>query len=153
MSGEDEQFMREALKEAQKAAEEDEVPVGCVIVRQRRIIARAHNSTKKLRDPTAHAEMLAITQAADACGYERLNDCTLYVTAEPCIMCAGAIILARLKRVVYGCEEPKFGGAGSVLPILHSRKLNHRPQIRKGVLAQEAALLLRSFFRARRQRT
>jgi len=149
----DERFMGEALEEARLAAEEGEVPVGCVVVRGGVVIARAHNQTKRLRDPTAHAEMIAITQAADACGYERLEDCTLYVTAEPCVMCAGAIILARIRRVVFGCAEPKFGGAGSVYSILQDGRLNHNLEVTGGVRAEEAAALLKHFFKRRRQRS
>lgn len=144
--------MREALAEARLAASEGEVPVGCVIVRDGRIIARAHNQTERLNDPTAHAEVLAITAAAKISQFQRLNLYTLYVTAEPCIMCSGAIILARIGRVVFGCSEPKFGGAGSLFSILQDKRLNHNPEVEGGVLAGEAAALLREFFRRRRQR-
>lgn len=142
--------MSEALKEAVRAFEADEVPVGVVIVHEGRIIARAHNQIKMLRDPTAHAEMIAITQAAAHLKNERLIDCVLYATIEPCAMCAGAMVLARIKRLVYGAKDPKTGACGSVLNIAHNNKLNHRVKISAGVLAEESSELLKEFFKRKR---
>jgi tRNA(adenine34) deaminase len=146
-------YMAEALKLARRAAEDGEVPVGCVIVHEGRIIARAHNQVETLRDPTAHAEMIAITQAAEALGNHRLTGTVLYVTCEPCAMCAGAMLLARVPRVVYGAAEPKSGCAGSVLDILRDGRFNHTCELTGGVLAEEAAELLRGFFAAKRKKT
>ena len=147
----DEFFMGEALRLARRAAEEGEVPVGCVIVHEGRIIARAHNQVEMLRDPTAHAEMIAITQAAEAMQNQRLLGTTLYVTCEPCAMCAGAMVLARVERVVYGAAEPKTGCAGSVLDILRDGRFNHACEVAGGVLADESAGLLRDFFADKRK--
>ncbi len=147
----DEYYMGEALKLAQQAAEDGEVPVGCVIVHGARIIARAHNQVKTLRDPTAHAEMIAITQAAEALDNERLTGTTLYVTCEPCAMCAGAMVLARIERVVYGASEPKTGCGGSILDLLREERFNHRCEVAAGILAGESAELLRDFFTAKRK--
>jgi tRNA(adenine34) deaminase len=147
----DEYFMREALRQARRAYAADEVPVGAVIVREGEIIARAWNQVEMLKDATAHAEMLAITQAEAAVEDWRLNDCDLYVTKEPCPMCAGAIVHARLRRVIFGCPDPKCGGAGGLLNILQMPELNHRSEITSGVLADECLGLIREFFRARRQ--
>ena len=144
--------MREALKEARKAFEADEVPVGAVIVHKGKIIGRAHNQIKLLKDPTAHAEMIAITQAAASLGNERLSGSSIYVTIEPCAMCAGALVLGRVKRLVYGADDPKTGAAGSVFNITRNRKLNHRLQAAKGVLKKECAGLLKEFFRKKRRR-
>lgn len=144
-------FMGEAVKLAHRAAQEDEVPVGCVIVREGRIIARAHNQVETLRDPTAHAEMIAITQAAEALGNQRLTGTTLYVTCEPCAMCAGAMLLARVERVVYAAPEPKTGCAGSLVDLLRDGRFNHRCEVSSGILAQEAAELLREFFEEKRK--
>ena len=146
----DEYFMREALRQARRAFAADEVPVGAVIVREGEIIARAWNQVEMLKDATAHAEMLAITQAEAAVEDWRLNDCDLYVTKEPCPMCAGAIVHARLRRVIFGCPDPKCGGAGGLLNILQMPELNHRSEITSGVLADECLSLIREFFRARR---
>jgi tRNA(adenine34) deaminase len=147
----DDFFMGEALKLAQRAAQEDEVPVGCVIVHEGRIIARAHNQVETLRDPTAHAEMIAITQAAEALGNQRLTGTTLFVTCEPCAMCAGAMLLARIERVVYAAPEPKTGCAGSLVDLLRDGRFNHRCQVSSGILADEAAGLLREFFEQKRK--
>ena len=142
--------MSEALKEAEKAKEIEEVPVGCVIVYQRKIIARAYNQIKLLKDPTAHAEMIALTQAAGFLQNERLLDTAVYVTIEPCPMCAGAMVLGRVKRLVFGASDPKSGAAGSLFNIASNKKLNHRLKITKGVLKEESAELLREFFKKRR---
>jgi tRNA(adenine34) deaminase len=146
----DEYFMREALKQARRALAADEVPVGAVVVREGEILSRAWNQVEMLKDATAHAEMLAITQAEAAVGDWRLNDCDLYVTKEPCPMCAGAIVHARLRRVVFGCPDPKGGGAGGLLNILQMPELNHRCLTTSGILADECAAILKDFFRARR---
>ena len=142
--------MQEALKEAQKAFEHDEVPVGAVVVFKDRIIARAHNQILTLRDPTAHAEMIAITQAADYLKNERLINCSLYVTIEPCAMCAGAAVLARIKKIIYGADDPKSGACGSVLNIANNNKLNHRIEVIGGILHSDCAILLQEFFKKRR---
>ena len=148
----DDFFMGEALKLAMRAAQEDEVPVGCVIAHEGKVIARAHNQVETLRDPTAHAEMIAITQAAEALGNHRLAGTTLYVTCEPCAMCAGAMLLARIDRVVFGASEPKTGCAGSLLDLLRDGRFNHRCEVTGGVLAQEAAELLQRFFEDKRKK-
>lgn len=147
----DESFMEEALRLAQKAFAQGEVPVGAVVVRAGRIIARASNQVEMLKDATAHAEMLAITQAEAAVGDWRLNDCDLYVTKEPCAMCAGALIHVRMHRVIFGCADPKSGAAGGAFNLLQSASLNHRCETTAGVLAAECAALLQSFFQARRR--
>jgi tRNA(adenine34) deaminase len=146
----DEQWMREALALAAEAAVAGDVPVGAVIVRDGARISAASNRTVRDSDPTGHAELLAIREAARALGDWRLTGCTLYVTLEPCAMCAGAVILARLDRVVFGAFDDKAGMAGSVADILRHPKLNHRPQVQAGVLAAETGELLAGFFRARR---
>ncbi len=146
----DEFYMSEALKEARIALERDEVPVGCVIAHEGRIIARAHNQIKLLKDPTAHAEMIAITQAASYLRNERLLNTTVYVTIEPCSMCAGAMILGRVKRLVYGAPDPKTGASGSVFDITRSKKLNHRIEVTEGVLEEDCAGLLKEFFKKKR---
>lgn len=148
----DHHFMGEALRQALRAAQADEVPVGAVIVRAGRVIARAHNQVEMLKDATAHAEMLAITQAQAAVGDRRLNDCTLYVTKEPCPMCAGAIVLARLDRIVFGIPDPKAGAAGSALNLLQFPTLNHRCEITREIRAEEARQLLREFFALQREK-
>src|SRR5438874_7479084 len=150
-SGEsDESFMRVALRLAAKAYEADEVPVGTVVVREGRIIARAYNQVELLKDATAHAEMLALTQAEAAVGDWRLTDCDLYVTKEPCVMCAGALVHTRIRRVIFGCADPAAGAAGSVINLLQMPTLNHRCDIAAGVLQDECARILQSFFRERR---
>ena len=145
-------YMQEALKEARKAFGCDEVPVGAIIVYKKRIISRAHNQILTLKDPTAHAEMIAITQAADYLKNERLINCSLYVTIEPCAMCAGAVVLARIKRIIYGADDPKSGACGSVLNIANNKRLNHRVEIRSGVLRDDCALLLKEFFKRKRRK-
>ena len=147
----DDSFMREAMRLAQKALAQEEVPVGAVVVRHGRIIARAFNQVEMLKDATAHAEMLAITQAEAAVGDWRLNDCDLYVTKEPCAMCAGALVHVRMRRVIFGCPDPRSGAAGGALNLLQMESLNHRCEISPGVLAQESAALLQGFFQARRR--
>jgi tRNA(adenine34) deaminase len=142
--------MGEALRQAAKAYARDEVPVGAVIVRAGRIIARAYNQVETLKDATAHAEMLALTQAESAVGDWRLTDCTLYVTKEPCPMCAGAIVHTRLARVVFGAPDPKGGAAGGALNLLQFPTLNHRSEITAGVRLEECRELLKSFFLAQR---
>ena len=143
--------MRQAIAEAQRALAENEVPIGAVIVHRDRIIASAHNQREQLRDPTAHAEMIAITQAASFLGDWRLTGCLLYVTLEPCIMCCGAIVQARVPTVVYGATDPKAGAAGSLFHLLSDERLNHRCRVEAGVLAQECGAILSSFFQAQRR--
>src|SRR5882762_97786 len=138
----DETFMNEALRLARKAFAQEEVPVGAVVVRGGRIIARAFNQVELLKDATAHAEMLAITQAEAAMGDWRLNECDLYVTKEPCAMCAGALVHVRMRRVIYGCPDPQAGAAGGLLNLLQLPSLNHRCEITTGVLGDECAILL-----------
>src|SRR5947209_6526100 len=143
-------FMREALRQAEKAFAADEVPIGAAVVRDGRIIARAFNQVELLKDATAHAEMLAITAAEAAAGDWRLNDCDLYATKEPCPMCAGAIVHARIRRVIFGCADDRGGAAGSIMNLLQMPTLNHRCEITSGVLRDECAALLQSFFRTKR---
>ncbi len=145
----DEYFMREALRMAHKAYDANEVPVGAVVVRAGKIIGRAHNQVELLKDATAHAEMLALTQA-EAAGDWRLTDCDLYVTKEPCPMCAGALVHTRIRRVIFGCPDPSGGAAGSVMNLLQMPTLNHRCDIGSGVLQDECAAILQNFFRKRR---
>ena len=142
--------MSAALEEAREAEAHGDVPVGAVIVHEGTIIAAGHNERERLQDPSAHAELLAIRRASEALGSWRLLDTTLYVTLEPCAMCAGAIVLARIPRVVYGTTDPKAGAAGSVLDVLAEPRLNHRPVVEAGPLADECAAVLRAFFAARR---
>jgi tRNA(adenine34) deaminase len=142
--------MTAALDEARKAAEAGEVPIGAVLVYGDQVIARGQNSVIRDNDPTAHAEIVALREAAISLGNYRLNGCTLYVTLEPCSMCAGAMIHARIDRLVYAAADPKAGAAGSVLSVLNHPQLNHQLQVEQGILADEAAELLRSFFRERR---
>ena len=146
----DEHFMREALRQAQKAFEASEVPVGAVVVRAGHIIARASNQVELLKDATAHAEMLALTQAEAAVGDWRLTDCDFYVTKEPCPMCAGALVHTRIRRVVFGCTDSSTGAAGSVMNLLQMPTLNHRCDVASGVLRDECAAILQNFFRKRR---
>lgn len=148
----DHYFMGEALRQAGRAFEAEEVPVGAVVVRDGRIIARAFNQVEMLKDATAHAEMLAITQAEEAVGDWRLTDCTLYVTKEPCPMCAGAIVHVRLARIVFGASDPKAGAAGSALNLLQFPSLNHSCAITSGVRQAECRALLQTFFAEQRQR-
>src|SRR6267154_3315511 len=147
----DEAFMRAALRLAAKAYQADEVPVGAVVVRAGNIIGRAYNQVELLKDATAHAEMLALTQAEAAVGDWRLTDCDLYVTKEPCVMCAGAVVHTRIRRVIFGCTDPSAGAAGSVMNLLQMPGLNHRCEITSGVLQKECAALLQDFFRKRRE--
>jgi len=144
-------YMRMALREAERAAEAGEVPCGAIIVKDGQILGKAHNQTELLKDPTAHAEILAITQAAAALENWRLTDAVLYVTKEPCPMCAGAIVLARLKKVVWGCDDPKRGGARSKFEILDHADLNHRVEIQTGVMEAECKSIIQGFFRERRK--
>lgn len=148
---EDLYYQQLALQEARQAALEGEVPVGAIIVRHDQIIASAHNQRETLRDPTAHAEMIAITQAAESIGAWRLEECTLYVTLEPCPMCAGAIVQSRIPRVVYGAFDPKAGAAESLYRILTDQRLNHRCEVVAGAMAEECGHLLSDFFRSRRK--
>ena len=143
-------FMREALKEAQVAFDEDEVPVGCVIVHKRKLIARAHNQIERLKDPTAHAEMLALTAAANTLEMKWLNQASVYVTIEPCAMCSGALVLARVEKLFYGADDPKTGSCGSVFNIIDNPRLNHRVKVRKGLLAEECAAMVSGFFAKKR---
>jgi tRNA(adenine34) deaminase len=142
----DRTFMERALEEAREAERRDEVPVGCVVVHGGSIVGRAHNLRQTLRDPTAHAEMIAITQAAEALGDWRLGGTVLYVTLEPCIMCAGAIVLGRIDRVVFGAPDPKAGAFGSVFDIREGNRLNHSPAVTGGVMASECGGILSAFF-------
>ena len=146
----DEHFMRLALREAERAAEHDDAPIGAVVVRDGEVVGAAGNERELRSDPTAHAEVLALREAAAHLGGWRVPDSVLYVTLEPCAMCAGAIILARVPRVVFGATDPKAGAAGSVLDVLGEPRLNHRPQVDSGLLAAESASLLEAFFSARR---
>jgi tRNA(adenine34) deaminase len=146
-----EYFMRMALAEAEAALAEEEVPVGAVIVHGERVIAAAHNQREQLHDPTAHAEMIAITQAAEALGSWRLEGCTLYVTLEPCPMCAGAVLQARIDTLVYGAADPKAGAVQTLYQLLNDPRLNHRTQTVSGVLANECGGILTQFFQGRRR--
>lgn len=143
--------MQQAVELARKALDSEDVPIGALVVHEDHIIGRGYNQREKLRDPTAHAEMLAITAAAEYLGQWRLDDCTLYVTLEPCAMCAGALVLARLQRLVYGATDPKAGACGSVFDIVRDPRLNHQVETIGGVLTEPAAELLRDFFRHRRE--
>lgn len=142
----DERWMDEALGEAQQAGEAGEVPVGAVIVREGEILARGRNRVETLHDPSAHAEMMATRAASSTLGYQRLAGCTLYVTLEPCAMCAGAIVLARLDRLVFGASDPKAGACGSLMNLVQDGRLNHRLPVTQGVREAKSAALLRSFF-------
>jgi tRNA(adenine34) deaminase len=147
----DEYFMRLALREAARALEHEDVPIGAVVVREGEVIGAAHNERELRADPTAHAEMIALRDAARSLGSWRVLDAVMYVTLEPCAMCAGAIVLARIPRVVFGTTDPKAGAAGSVFNILAEPRLNHRPQVESGLLAEECGDLLRTFFAPRRR--
>ena len=146
----DEYFMRLAIREAHDALAHDDVPIGAVVVHDGEVIGAGHNEREPRQDPTAHAEILALREASRALGSWRVLDSVLYVTLEPCAMCAGAIVLARVPRVVYGAADPKAGAAGSVLDILGEPRLNHRPLVDGGLLAEDSAELLASFFASRR---
>jgi len=143
--------MHEALKMAKTAVRQDEVPIGAVIVHKNKIIARAYNQVEMLKDPTAHAEMIAITQATNALGTKWLQDCTMYVTLEPCSMCAGALVLARMTKLCFGAEEPKTGACGSLFNIVQDKRLNHRLEVQKGLLKDECGYLLSEFFGKKRR--
>src|SRR5438105_3376333 len=143
--------MRKALLQAKRAARKEEVPIGAVLVEKGQVVAEAHNLTRTNADPTAHAEMVVIQKAARKIKNERFPKTALYVTLEPCAMCAGAIVQARIPLVVYGADDPKAGACGSVVRVLPNRKLNHRPHVVKGVLGEEAAELLKGFFKKRRR--
>lgn len=151
-AAEDERFMRLALAEAELAAEEGEVPIGAVVVCDGQVVARAHNRRETDRDPHAHAEFLALEQAARVLDRWRLTGCTAYVTVEPCLMCAGLMVNGRIDRCVYGAPDPKGGALGTLYDVSHDPRLNHEFEVVGGVLAEESAELLRSFFRARRKR-
>jgi tRNA(adenine34) deaminase len=146
----EEWFMRLAIREAERAIEHDDVPIGAVVVREGEVVGAAHNERELRQDPTAHAEILALREAAATLGSWRVLDSVLYVTLEPCVMCAGAIVLARVPRVVYGTVDPKAGAGGSVLDVLAEPRLNHRPEVTGGLLAPECAALLIDFFGSRR---
>jgi tRNA(adenine34) deaminase len=143
-------FMSEALRMAVRALEAEEVPIGAIVVREGKIIARAFNQVELLKDATAHAEMLALTQAEAAMGDWRLTDCDLYVTKVPCPMCAGALVHVRMRRVIFGCPDPRGGAAGGLLNLLQNSSLNHQCEITAGVRQEECASLLQGFFRAKR---
>jgi tRNA(adenine34) deaminase len=147
----DERYMRMAIDAALVAEENGDVPIGAVIVHENRVIARAYNQREQLQDPTAHAEIIALTQAAAFVQSWRLHGCTIYVTLEPCPMCAGALVLARLDRLVYGCPDPKTGACGSLYDIVRDGRLNHRLAVTAGVLADDCARLLQDFFQQRRR--
>ena len=147
----DEEFMKLALHQASVASMIDEVPIGCVIVRNGEVIAKAYNKRINLIDPTAHAEIMALRQAARVVGNWQLVDCELYVTIEPCMMCAGAIIQSRIKRVVFGALEPKGGAFGSSINALDAKNINHRPEIVSGVLEEECAEIIRTYFKNKRK--
>jgi len=147
----DEEGMRAALREAQASGDDDEVPIGCVIVHEGIIVGRGRNQMERLQDATAHAEMVAIGAASSTLATWRLHECTMYVTLEPCAMCAGAIILSRIGRLVYAANDPKAGACGSVLDVIHEPRLNHRVEITSGVLAEECGALLKAFFQRKRR--
>src|SRR5205807_1004204 len=147
----DEYFMKLALREAGRALEHDDIPIGAVIVKEGEVIGVGHNERELREDPTAHAELIALREAARTLGSWRILDSVMYVTLEPCAMCAGAIVLARVPRVVFGAADPKAGAAGSVMNVLNVEQLNHRPQVESGLLAEDCATLLRAFFADRRR--
>jgi len=149
----DERFMGIALKAAKIAEDNGDVPIGSVIVHNGQLIAKAYNQREQLQDPTAHAEIIALTQAAAALKNWHLHDCTMYVTLEPCCMCAGALVLSRMDRLVYGCDDPKAGACGSLYNIVQDDRLNHRLQITSGVLNAECSMLLQKFFQKKRKQT
>lgn len=146
-----EEYMREALKEAQAAFDLGEVPVGCVIVRNREIIARGHNMTETLKDPTVHAEMNALREAAKVLGGWRLPGCSVYVTCEPCSMCAGAMVWARIEKLFIGADDPKAGACGSVVDVASNKDFNHRIEVERGILKEECGKIMKDFFRERRK--
>ncbi len=144
--------MSEALKEARRAFDEDEVPVGAVVVYKGKVIARGYNQVERLKDPTAHAEMLALTAATNYLGSKWLSEASIYVTIEPCSMCAGALVLSRIKNLYFGAKDPKTGACGSVVNIVSNKKLNHRIKIKSGILEKECSLLLKEFFKKKRNK-
>ncbi len=144
-------WMQQALAEAQRAFDEAEVPIGCVIVAHQRLLAKAHNQTRRLHDPTAHAELIAITQAANALNTERLTDTTLYVTIEPCVMCVGALFAARVSRLVFGAADAKAGACGSVVDVTTNERLNHHLTVTRGLLASECGSVMTAFFEGLRE--
>lgn len=144
-------YIKECLKEAKKALEKDEVPIGCLIVSEGRIIGRAHNQKEILKDPTAHAEMIAITQAASYLDNWRLEGVDVYVTVEPCLMCAAALVQARVKRIIYGVNDPKAGGCGSIFNIVNEKRLNHQIELISGILKEDCQAILQEFFRLKRR--
>lgn len=146
-----EKYMIEALKEAQTAGAAGDVPVGCVIVKDEEIVGRGHNRVVADRDPSAHAEMLAIREAVKTTGWERLVGCRMYVTLEPCSMCAGAIVLARIEELIFGAQDPRTGACGSLYDIVEDERLNHRVHVRRGMMEDSCSQLLREFFAALRQ--
>jgi len=146
----DKVFMRQALTQAKYAQDKDEVPVGAVIVYENQVIAKSYNQVQMLKDPTAHAEMIAITQAANTLGQKWLYGCTMYVTLEPCSMCAGALVLARIDRLVFAAPDPKSGACGSVLQVAHHDQLNHRLEIQSSILSEECGQILKDFFSEKR---
>ena len=146
----DEHYMRLALREAERALEHDDVPIGAVVVHDGEVIGAGHNERELREDPTAHAEILALREAARHLGSWRVLDSVLYVTLEPCAMCAGAIVLARVPRVVWAADDPKAGAAGSIMDVLRHPRLNHRPEAQAGLLAEESSALIVDFFRSRR---
>jgi tRNA(adenine34) deaminase len=146
----DQQYMRIAIDQAKTAEENGDVPIGAVIVHKNQIIAKAYNQREQLKDPTAHAEIIALTQAAAALESRHLNGCTMYVTLEPCPMCAGALVLARIARLVYGCDDPKTGAVKSLYNIVTDERLNHRLEVTSGILADECAKQLQDFFQKKR---
>ena len=148
----DQFYMHEALKEAQKAFDENEVPIGAVAVFKNQIIGRGHNQIERLQDPTAHAEIIAITAAANALRTWRLDSVIVYTTIEPCIMCAAALVHARVKKIVFGARDEKFGGCGSIFNVVQERKLNHQVEVVEGVMAEEAAGLMKKFFAKKRKK-
>lgn len=148
----DKRFMASAIDQANIAGENGDVPVGAVIVHQNQIIAKGYNQRHQLNDPTAHAEIIALTAAAEYIGNWRLEGCTIYVTLEPCSMCAGALVLARIDRLVFGCSDPKAGACGSLYNIVQDQRLNHRVEITKGILAEDCSLILQDFFQQRRSK-
>ena len=147
----DEKFMKLAIEQAEIAEENGDVPIGAVIVYQGQIVGKAYNQRQQLADPTAHAEIIALTQAAEAVGNWRLEGCTMYVTLEPCCMCAGALVNARIDRLVYGCDDPKAGAVKSLYNIVTDGRLNHRVEVTSGVMADECGKLLQEFFQRRRK--
>lgn len=150
-SNEDQQFMKLAIEQAKVAEENGDVPIGAVIVYKDQVIGRAYNQREQLNDPTAHAEIIALTQAAAYLSSWRLNGCTIYVTLEPCPMCAGALVLARIDRLVYGCDDPKAGACKSLYNIVQDERLNHRLEVASGVLEEDCSELLQGFFARRRR--